>query len=275
MFRIGAVRYLNARPLISGLDDEAGVELEVDVPSRLLEALLSGRVHIALCPIIDFQLAPAELCVVPVGAIGSDGPAQTVRLFSRVPLDRVTRVLVDADSHTSVALLQIILAERNGGPPAVERTNLRRHEVGLEDEAVLLIGDKVVTSAPSADLFPHHLDLGQAWKDLTGLPFVFATWMAPAGADLGPLPGLLERLRESNLAALDGVVARHASELGWPPALAREYLGERLCFDLGERQLEAMELFWRRCAGLGLIHRQRSLRTYRRPLAATGAGEGR
>ena len=89
MHAVAAVSFLNARPLIDGLEREPGISVITDVPSRLLETLTSARARVALCPIIDFQTADADLCIVPVGAIGSDGPTHTVRVFSRVPIRKI------------------------------------------------------------------------------------------------------------------------------------------------------------------------------------------
>ncbi len=263
MQRIGAVSFLNSRPLVAGLELEPEVAVTTDVPSRLLAALETGRGELALCPVVAYQRAAAELCVVPVGAIGSDGPTLTVRLFSRVPLDRLVAVAVDPDSHTSVALLQVVLADLNGRAPAVVPADLDGGRPGDGVEGLLLIGDKVISSAPGRRDFPFQLDLGEAWKRLTGLPFVFATWMAAADAHLGGLPDLLARTRRRNLERLDDIVAADAARLGWPPAAARHYLAELLCFEVGPPQLAAMQLFWQRCAALGIIDRVRPLRLYR------------
>ena len=108
---VGSVSFLNALPLVDGLDEEPGVKVTSDVPSRLLETLLHGRAAVALCPVIDYQTSPTPLEVVPVGAIGSDSTTLTVRVFSRRPLSDVDHVAVDGDSKTSVALLQVVMQE--------------------------------------------------------------------------------------------------------------------------------------------------------------------
>ena len=253
---VAAVSFLNARPLIYGLEDEPRIKLLADVPSRLLEALLARRAGIALCPVIDFQQADADLCIVPVGAIGSDGATHTVRVFSSVPIAEIDSVHVDGDSHTSVALLQVILDATHG-------RRLRLSTLGAgpgAPQAVLLIGDKVVNRAPDSSLYPHQLDLGEAWKKLTGLPFVFATWLAHRGDDLGSLPSALLRRRRENLHRIPEIVAAHAD--GWPADLATRYLADILRYEIGDREIEAVELFWRRCHTLGLIDRLKPLALY-------------
>ena len=263
MHTVAAVSFLNARPLIEGLEDEPGVKLITDVPSRLLETLILGRADVALCPVIDFQLSPDELCIVPVGAIGSDGPTLTVRVFSRTPMEGVRQVHVDGDSHTSVALLQIIFAELFGRDPEI--CALDSSDVNGSDTApdtVLLIGDKVVHDEPDPYRYPHQLDLGEAWKELTGLPFVFACWMVRAGHDLGGLPETLARRREINRHHINDIVAAHGASSGWPEDLAARYLGEILRYELGARELESVGIFWSRCYELGLFNRLRPMRLY-------------
>ncbi|NOZ93563.1 MAG: menaquinone biosynthesis protein [Acidobacteria bacterium] len=261
---IGVVSYLNARPLVEGLESDPRVRLVRDVPSRLIARLLSGEVDVALCPAIDYQTSPEELAILPAGAIGSDGETLTVRVFSRVPLDALREVEVDGDSHTSVALLRILFARSFGRtlrtlPAEMPRRPPAWDPDGPLPEAVLMIGDKVVAAAPPAGLYPYQVDLGQAWKELTGLPFVFALWMARPGADLGELPELLAATLRRNLARIPEIAGHHAAGAGWPVDLARRYLGEILTYTAGPRELEAARLFWRLAHEEGLAPRHRPL----------------
>jgi chorismate dehydratase len=263
-FTVAAVSFLNARPLITGLDEEPGVHLVTDVPSRLLETLIEDRASVALCPVIDFQLSPEELSIVPVGAIGSIGPTFTVRVFSRAPMEEVAHVHTDGDSHTSVALLAVVFDELYGKAPEIR--SLDSTDVNgshAPPETVLLIGDKVVRNQPEQARYPHQLDLGDAWRRMTGLPFVFACWMARANHDLGGLPEILSRYRELNRGRTAEIAAANAATSGWPEDLATKYLGEILHYDLGPRELEAIELFWSKCHDLGLIERLRPMKLYK------------
>ena len=262
-FTVAAVSFLNARPLIEGLNEETGINVVSDVPSRLLETLLEDRASVALCPVIDFQLSPKELSIVPAGAIGSDGPTLTVRVFSRVPMEEVAHVHTDGDSHTSVALLTVVFDELYGRVPEIgtlESTDVNGS--AAPPETVLLIGDKVVRNQPDPALYPHQLDLGEAWRWMTGLPFVFACWMAQTDHDLGDLPNILGRCRDLNRNRTAEIAAAHGEASGWPEELAAEYLGEILRYDIGSRELEAIELFWKRCHDLGLIERLRPMKLY-------------
>lgn len=258
---IGCVKFLNARPLIDGLIDHDAVDVRFDVPSGLLADLEAGAVDLALCPIIDYQRSERALSIVPVGGICCHGPTLTVRLFSRVPLERVVEVEADADSHTSVALARVILARRYGVRPRVIAFDPARlaGEPQRLPQTVLLIGDKVVTDTPPSDDYPHQLDLGEAWAAWTGLPFVFATWMARRGAAVDDAARLLDAQRRRNAGRIDAIVATHAGPLGWPEALARQYLGDMLHYAIGPDELAAAQRFWAEAAALGLTDAPRPL----------------
>jgi len=254
LFRIASVSFLNARPLIHGLECDPCVKLLLDVPSRLLELLRTNQADVALLPVIDYQRLD-NLTMIPAGGIGSDGPTLTVRIFSRVPIAQIKSLACDPDSHTSVALARIILARRHDLRP--EFTDLAR---ASDDptQARLLIGDKVVCEGPRG--YPHQLDLGDEWKSLTGLPFVFATWMARSNVpDLPQLHDLLAAAKRRGLAELNAIIRDHGVPRGWPAPLAHAYLTRHLAFDIGEREIESIRLFHRYAAEERLIPEARPL----------------
>jgi chorismate dehydratase len=255
-FRVASVSFLNAKPLIEGLDRDPNVHLTLAVPSKLLDALRDGSADVALLPVIDYQRL-AGLTILPAGGIGSDGPTLTVRIFSRVPVTQIRTLACDPDSHTSVALARIILARRYHLRP--EFRDLSR-AIDHDDphQARLLIGDKVVCDEPAG--FPHQLDLGAEWKALTSLPFVFATWMARSDVpDLPRLYRILEDAKHRGLAAIDDIIAAHAAPRGWPTDLARRYLTQHLRFDVGPREMEAIGTFHALAADEGVIDPPRPL----------------
>ncbi len=266
VYRIGCVGYLNAKPLIEGLEGLSNPVVRLDVPSALVADLERGEVDIALCPVIDYYRAKRPMVVVPVGCIASDGATQTVRLFSKTAIDSITRVHADTDSHTSVALLRVLLSELHGLKPEVVAFDARgRAEEGTPDspEAMLLIGDKVVNDAPSAQAYPYQLDLGEAWKGLTGLPFVFAVWMTKRGTDLGGLPGQLDEQRLRNAKQIEAIADRHAASHGWDIGQAHNYLERVLSYRVGDEQVRAIECFAGYAAELGLIENARALELWR------------
>ncbi len=245
--RLGSVSFVNARPLIYGLDGCPDVHLTLDVPSNLLEGLRRSRFDLALLPVIDYQRMEG-LLVLPAGGIGSNGRTLTVRIFSRLPVARIRTLACDSDSHTSVALARIVLARGYNVRP--EFTQLIGDRTASHD-AQLLIGDKVVCEQPAG--YAHQLDLGEAWKDLTAMPFVFAAWMGPAGAMSAVADEMLRGAKAAGLAHVEEIVQRYAVPRGWPAEAAREYLTRYLQFDIHEPQLDAIRTFHRFAAEEGII----------------------
>lgn len=281
--RIGSVGYLNARPLVEGLDKCRGVELSFDAPSRLLGALLEERVDIALAPIVDALRSPEPIVAIPIGCIASDGPTRSVKLFSRTPMDRITRVLTDPDSKTSVALARVLLGRLFACSPLFERAEASVEGVAGSGvlpagfDAVLLIGDKVELMDASREQPLRTLDLGQAWRELTGLPFVYAVWMCLASRQEEDLVGrgcdLLDRQRRRNGARLRWIASRRAAEHGRGVDQAIAYLEDNIVTELGDLERRGVERFTREAADVGVIPAGRRVvwRSSRSCVEASGA----
>ncbi|MBI1189236.1 MAG: hypothetical protein GC200_00945 [Tepidisphaera sp.] len=250
--RVACVRYLNTAPLVEGLDQLEGLTLLPKVPADIAGAVLAGEADIGLASVVDAR--DPRLTVLPVGMIGCDGPTHTVRVFSAVPPEKITRLHADADSHTSVILARLILSKRFGTSPAVVP-----HKAGADDEpeALLLIGDKVVTNPPSAARYPHQLDLGEQWRAWTGLPFVYAAWMCRTGEEESPAialaASLLDRQRRHNATRLEWIVQKRAPGARWLVDLARHYLTQLLRYDLDERARAGLTRFFEEAATLSLL----------------------
>jgi chorismate dehydratase len=251
---LGVVSFLNARPLIDGLENTPGVRCLFDVPARLPQRLAAGEVDLALVPIVDVLREPARYRVVSDACIACDGETLTVRVFSRVPPDRIRQLWVDPDSHTSVALATVLWHEV--WHRELERLPLANRP--LDDcQAVLLIGDKVVD--PKRGSFGYEVDLGGAWRQTTGLPFVFAVWAAtttPHGASLPPddeLAQILNGARDRGARRAAEIAAEHGPPRGWPVELAAHYLARCLRYDLDARAIEGVERFARLCAMANLV----------------------
>lgn len=265
MFRLGVVSFLNSRPLIEGLGYSQGVELLFDVPALLPGRLARGEVDAALIPIVDVLRSNGRYRVVSDACIGCDGETMTVRVFSQVPPDRVTRLWVDPDSHTSVALASVIWRELYGRELKLMPFDPRSADVSAL-ESVLLIGDKVVD--PRRGSFAYEVDLGGAWRQHTGLPFVFAVWAADRAkfdersADVDPdrssargasLFALLSAARDRGVASAATIAREQGPGLGWPVELAERYLTRCLQYALTPRFVAGAELFARHCAAAHLI----------------------
>ncbi len=270
--RVGCVSYLNTLPLIEGLEKCPELALVPAVPARLIDLLADRKVDIGLVSLVDTQRSTEPLDLIPAGMIGCDGPTLTVRLYSAVPLEQLTRVHADAESHTAVCLMRLLLARVHGVRPEIIEFNTRERVAGGAEmlewpEAVLMIGDKVVTDSPPAVRYPHQLDLGEAWKAMTGLPFVYAVWTcreADAGSDAVRLAAsLLDRQRRHNATRLGWLATNRAASRGWPADLARRYLSDMLRFDVGPEgsaYRRAIDLFLDQAHAEGFIPRRRPVR---------------
>jgi chorismate dehydratase len=270
--RVGAVSYLNAKPLYYRLQDRVrSVELSMDLPSRLATRLASGDLDVALIPSVEYLRGAASGYEILTGfAIAARGAVRSVKLFSRVPFERIDRLALDEGSRTSQALARVWLDAAHGvRPTRIESLPMGVSALESTADAVLVIGDRAM-KVPDA---PFHsvVDLGEAWNSLTGLPFVFALWVARPGLDLGDLPEILDRCRGDGLAHAADLASEFGPKLGLDFDACLEYLTRVLSYDLGEAEVAGLRLFARMAADLGLapqgvdlvFHRRRDLATSR------------
>jgi chorismate dehydratase len=266
--RLGAVSYLNAKPLYERLDRFApDVELVMDYPSRLAERLAAADLDVALIPSIEYlRGVQSGYEILPGFAIAARGAVRSVKLFSRVPFSQIERLALDIGSRTSQALAQIWLDQVHGvHPGTIELLPMGVPVLESTADAVLLIGDRAMTVPDHA--FHAVVDLAAAWKELTGLPFVFALWVVRAGVDLGDLPERLDRCRVEGLAHALEIAERHGPRLGLDVATCYDYLTKVLSYDLGEPELAGLQRFATLAASMGLapegvelvFHRRRDL----------------
>jgi chorismate dehydratase len=247
--KLGVVSFLNSRPLVERLDREPGVSLSYAVPSALAGMLRGGEVDAALIPVIDLAREAGRWRRVSDACIGSDGPTMTVRVFSRVPPEQMSELHVDGDSHTSVALARLIWSRWFRRP--VKITPLAFVSDPDECESVLLIGDKVVTAPVHG--FDYQVDLGGAWKEWTGLPFTFAVWAAPAGADHERLARILNAARDRGVARAAQIAEEAGPARGWPVSVAHEYLTQRLKFTVTSQAREGINLYYELATQEGIL----------------------
>jgi chorismate dehydratase len=259
--RVGAVNYLNTKPLIHELDALAPqAELSLDLPSRLADQLAAGTLDVALIPVIEY-FRGGHYTIVPDVAIATHGPVLSVTLFSRVPWSQVRRVALDEGSRTSAALAQILLRHRYRVQPEVSPLPIDADAEAVDADAVLLIGDRAMRACLPGFRFAY--DLGQEWLSWTGLPFVYAVWAVRPGADLRGVDDALREAKERGLAQVGEIAAREAPGLGLDAGFCRRYLETVIRFDLGPRELAGLQRFYGLACETGLAPAGRAVRFYR------------
>ena len=232
--RIGSVPYLNAVPLTCGLEDRCAFL----PPSTLAVELRSGRLDAALLSVTEALFDPGHPIVDGV-AIASDGPVASVFLAHQDPLDeRLTEVHLDPASCTSVNLLRVLLAARGLSPRFLP---LAGYDPDRMPRNVLLIGDPALRFALGAHVQSYRIwDLGEAWKEWTGLPFVYAVWAVREAAATPDLAEGLRSVREQGLAHLPHWVE---SRPEFTREFRRAYLGGHIRYGLGDAEKAGIERF--------------------------------
>jgi chorismate dehydratase len=241
--RVGAVAYLNARPLVWCLARLAPhADIVVDLPSRLADALAQGRLDVALVPSVE-RCRHADYAIVSDACVACDGPVRSIKLYGRVPPGRIRTLALDEGSRTSAALVRILLAEQFGLEPKLEELPIGASLDDTAADAVMLIGDRAMR--PVDGQFTFVWDLGEEWSRWKGLPFVFAMWTARASADRGNLDELLAAARDEGVRRLDEIARHEAPLVGIAEEECRRYLRENLRFRLRDRERQGLETFCR------------------------------
>jgi chorismate dehydratase len=258
---VGGIDYLNSRPLLEGLPQALGPDIEIAncVPSELARRLRAGELDVALVPVVEYFAGPPEYRIIPRLAIASYGAVESIRLFHRVPLRAVERVGLDSASMTSGALVRLLFAEKwSAGRPQPAYVPIAREE-GLssleggqpELDAVLLIGDLALQASSSPPAW-QAVDLGTEWTRRTGLPFVYAFWVYHGP----PAPALargFQRAFDLGRARIDAIVERGPLPAGMSVPEARHYLERVIHYDLGPAEIEGLLVFRDRARELGIL----------------------
>lgn len=256
--RIGAVSYLNTRPLVFGLAERLPcADLIYDLPSRLADRLAAGTLDVALIPSVEFFQDPGY-SIVSDACIACRGPVWSVKLFSRVPGPAIRTLALDEGSRTSAALVRILLQERFGLTPQLVRLPIDAEPASANADAVLLIGDRAIHTPAGEWSFAW--DLGEEWNRWSNLPFVFAMWTARSGIDPGLLVEVdvaLREARDAGVAHLADIAERDAPAVGLTATSCLHYLRDNLYFHLGTREQRGLGLFYRHAVGLDLAPRGR------------------
>lgn len=235
--RVGAVSYLNTKPLLYGMDKlpvKDMIDLSTDYPSAVAGRLLDGSIDIGLVPVAIIPEMP-EYFIDADYCIGATGPVASVCLFSQVPVAQIETVVLDYQSRTSVALVQVLLRHF-----WKHKVKFVQAQPGFEDHidgktAAVVIGDRALLMRKE---FLYVYDLAEAWKKFTGLPFVFAAWIANK-----PLPkAFINAFNEANqygIEKLDEVIALQ------PPFNydLKYYYTQNISYELDDQKRAGLQLF--------------------------------
>ena len=249
--RLGAVSYLNAKPLVYGA--ESTFHVRFDVPSVCARLLAAGEIDLGLVPTITYLDRVGDRFV-PDVAIASDGPVASVAIFTRTPIERVRTLALDTSSRTSVALTKILCARLFDIAPSFTPEAPGLESMLASADAALLIGDPALF-VDYERLGATKIDLGESWTSLTGLPFVWAAWAGAATAADASVVQKLQRIRDAGLAHSDEIANAYTPGDQARQAIGRRYLRENIRYDLPPRALQGLETYFRFAAELGLVKR--------------------
>ena len=264
--RVSAVEYLNARPLVHGLEARADLfDLRFDIPARCAAQLHDRSVDLGLIPSIEY-LRGSDYRIVPDLAVVSEGEVASVALFTTRPATSLRSIAVDSSSRTASALLRILCAEWWDVDPKLVKLRPDLPVMLKRCDAAMVIGDAALfLDYESQGL--EKVDLGDEWTTMTSLPFVWAMWVGRADA-LGPdHVSALQAAGASGVQASDEIVARHCPDNEDHLEVGRRYLRENVSFALNERALAGLEKFYEYAYGLRLTPTFSDLRFFEAPPA--------
>ena len=260
--RVGVVEYLNARPLVYGLDARPDLfSLQYDVPARCAALLHEGAVDLALLPAIEYLRRP-DYRAVPDIAVASIGPVASVALFTTRPATAIRSIAIDASSRTAVALLRVLCAQWFDIEPKFISMQPDLQSMLKRCDAALLIGDIALFTEYETVVDLDKIDLGEEWTAMTGLPFVWAFWAGRGDMVEPEHVRALRTARDAGAAAIDEVVAAHTSGDEEQAELAREYLRKNVHFALTEDGRSGVKRFYAAAADVGIVPQAAALRFF-------------
>jgi chorismate dehydratase len=258
--RLGAVSYLNTKPLVRGLESRPDLfTVRFDVPAVCASLLHAGRVDLGLIPAIEYLRG--DYAMVPDLAIGSDGPVLSVAIFSTLPIEQVQTLALDLSSRTSVALTRILCARLWNIQPVFTPAEPDIRMMLAKADAALVIGDPAL-AIDAASLGAIKIDLGEAWRTLTGLPFVYATWSGRDGAVDHEQVLALQEARRQGVEDAPQIAREVAGGDAAAEARALGYLRDTLKYGLGDREIAGLERFHTLAVELGLAPARRPMRFF-------------
>jgi chorismate dehydratase len=254
--RLGAVDYLNARPLVYGLELRNDLfALRFDVPSKCAALLHEGSIDVGMIPSIEYLRGTAPYRIVAGLGIVSDGPVGSVACFSRRPLEQARSVAVDTSSRTSTGLLRVLCLEGFGVDPEFVPMAPSIEAMLARCDAALLIGDPALYMDHRAAGLSK-IDLGEQWTALTGLPFVWAFWAGRAGVLSQEALDALAHARDAGMAASDEIADAYCGPDR--ARLGRAYLRDNIQYALGDRAIAGLRGYYERAVIHGIVDEARA-----------------
>ena len=251
MIRLGAVSYLNTRPLVYGLERHTDrFVVRFDVPARCAELLHADEVDLGLIPSIEYS--GHDYRIVRDIAIGSDGPVASVALFTRVATEEIRSIALDSSSRTSHALLRVLCAKWFGIDPELVIMLPDLSQMLRACDAALVIGDAALF-ADHESLRLEKIDLGEEWSGMTGLPFVYAFWAGRPGQVKHADIAALQEARDRGVNATEEIARQCFAGDPSKATRAERYLREDVKYALGEREAEGLRRFYDLAVEVGAV----------------------
>ena len=258
--RLGAVGYLNARPLVHGLGVSPRFALRYDVPSECARLLHEGTIDLGLIPSIEY-LRGGPYVIVPDLAIASRGPVASVALYTKKPMADVRSIAMDTSSRTSVALVAVLCARLFRIAPALDARGPDLEGMLERSDAALIIGDNALL-LDHAKHGVEKIDLGEAWTTMTGLPFVYAFWAGRPGAAAAADVEALQRARNAGVTQADVIAREYFPDSRVRQAAGARYLQDNIKYYLRAEERAGLEAFYRYAAEAGVVSSAGELRFY-------------
>jgi len=259
--RLGAVTYLNARPLVYGLERTDRFSIRYDVPSECARLLHAREIDLGLIPSIECLRGSQPYAIVPGPAVTSSGAVASVAIYTRRDPKDIRTIAMDTSSRTSVALATIMLQRRFGATADAAPMAPDLNAMLSRADAALIIGDVALFLDHTA-AGVRKIDLGEEWTAMTGLPFVYACWTGWPNVLTRTDVDALQRARDEGVAQSDAVAAAYYPDDTARQAIARRYLRDNIQYVLGGEQLEGLQTFFRYASELGLATFDGTLRFY-------------
>lgn len=260
--RLGAVSYLNARPLVYGLDRQPRFDLRYDIPSECARLLHAHTIDVGLIPSIEYLRGPVPYRVVPGPAVTSRGAVASVAIYTRVDPKDIRSIAMDTSSRTSVALSTVLLKRAFGVTAEAVPMAPDLDAMLARADAALIIGDIALFLNLQSQSAIRKLDLGELWTKTTGLPFVYAVWAGWAEALAPEDVALLRHARDRGVANADEVARAYYPDDPVRQAVAKRYLRDNIRYLLGDEELDGLRTFYRYAAEAELVPEARAVQFY-------------